>query len=141
MALLSRHFRACGSLPHWAWAGDGKSRTAVTTGTNKYIIVEEGDDIPKEADLIFVDLHRPLKYPKNCPRITQEMLDWDEYHAPMPYYNVVQHGKLAFFQALMDGKVPRNCTAAPFPMKQLGGVCKKCSEIARSIGIADMSSR
>ena len=58
----------------------------------------------------------PLKYPIDCPKITTELLRTAERKGSQ----WLEHGRVALFDGLRDGTIPRNCTTKPFKSTKLG---------------------
>ena len=85
----------------------------------KIIQCEPGkeQEIPDDALAVVSRLNHPISYPKNCPRVTQELLDIPEQKG----LGWLPQGRASFIVGLMNKTIPRNPCTKHFSSYQLGG--------------------
>ena len=102
--------------------GDVESRTAVyideATGTTRGELMKPGTEkvIPDGVQKVITNFVGPLEYPKDCPKITKELLATTEPTGP----GWIKNGRAKFIHGVMMGRIPRHCTTRPFFESKLG---------------------
>ena len=107
----------------WGHPGDIKSRSYAPADANdtepltNRLQMGDEHNVPNDAAAAITYIHEPMRYPKDCPIITEGIMQLPEPVDPTIW---LPHGRGAFIAGLMERTIPRNCCTKPFSSYHLG---------------------